>query len=173
MFDSHAHDQTQRPLKAVPVAHLSREGRWSLDTPRSYLVPALLWFTSGQGRLSIDGEMRGFTAHNAIYLPATTRHSLEICGRTQGTALFLGAQADLPAPRETMHLRLTALSQQIELNELVEGFRRDAESNEAFSNDMLHHRAALIALWLTRQQMAGRGRARQTPPTRSGAADHG
>lgn len=153
MFDSQSHDQTQRPPKAVPVSHLAREAKWSIDTPRSYLVPVLLWFTCGQGRLSVNGEMRGYTAHNAIFLPANTPHSCEACGRTQGTALFLGARGDLPVPNTLMHLRLSALNQQTELNELIEGFRRDCATGGPLGDEILYHRAALIALWLTRHDL--------------------
>ncbi|TDL86357.1 hypothetical protein [Meridianimarinicoccus aquatilis] len=153
MFDSQTHDQTQRPPKAVPVSLLAREAKWAIDTPRSYLVPVLLWFTCGQGRLSVNGEMRGYTAHNAIFLPANTPHSCEACGRTQGTALFLGARGDLPVPNTMMHLRLTALHQQTELNELIEGFRRDCATGGPLGDEILYHRAALIALWLTRHEM--------------------
>lgn len=150
MFDSQSHDHAQRPPKAVPVSHLAREGRWTIDTPRSYLVPVLLWFTCGQGRLSVDGSIRGYTAHNAIFLPANTPHACEAFGRTQGTALFLGGRGDLPVPTGLLHLRITALQQQTELNDLVDGFRRDCATAGPLGDEILFHRAALIGLWLTR-----------------------
>jgi len=153
MFDSQSPDQSQRPPKAVPVSHLAREAKWAIDTPRSYLVPVLLWFTSGQGRFNIDGEMHGYTAHNAIFLPANTAHACEACGRTQGTALFLGPRADLPVPAQTVHLRLTSLMQQTEMNDLVEGFRRDCAAGGPFATESLYHRAALIGLCLSRQML--------------------
>ncbi|MGS4947689.1 hypothetical protein ACVDG3_19610 [Meridianimarinicoccus sp. RP-17] len=169
MFDSQSHDHAQRPPMAVPVSHLAREGRWAIDAPRSYLVPVLLWFTCGQGRLSVDGEMRGYTAHNAIFLPANTPHACEAFGRTQGTALFLGARGDLPVPADMLHLRLTALQQQTELNDLVDGFRRDCATAGPLGDEILYHRAALIGLWLTRHGlMAG---ARRTPGAQAAAPE--
>ncbi len=172
MFDAQAQDQSHRPLKAVPLAHLARQGRWSLDAPRSYLVPVLMWFTAGQGRLSINDEMRGFTANNAIFLPATSRHAFEVCGRTQGTALFLGTD-DLPMPGQMLHLRLTQLAEQIELNDLIEGFRRDAASAAPLAEQMLHHRAALIALWLSRKAIEGRSHPAADPQTAALAGPRG
>ena len=154
MFDTSIQDVAQRPLKAVPISHLVREGRWAIDAPRSYLVPVLLWFTTGQGRFAIGDELRGYTAHNAIFLPANTLHACEPCGRTQGTALFLGSRQDLPLPDGAMHLRLTGLQNQTELNQLVEGFRLDASAGGPLSGEILHHRAALILLWLLRHQIA-------------------
>ena len=156
MFDSQTQNGALRLLKAVPIAHLAREGRWSLDSPRSYLVPVLLWFTDGQGRLGVGDALCGYTAHNAIYLPANTLHACEICGRTQGTALFLGSDHDLPAPDGPMHLRLTALQDHSEINLLVEGFRRDSAEGGPLIDEILHHRAALITLWLLRQSLSQR-----------------
>ena len=166
MFDSQSPDHIQRPPMAVPVSHLAREGRWAIDAPRSYLVPVLLWFTCGQGRLSVHGEMRGYTAHNAICLPANTPHACEAFGRTQGTALFLGARGDLPVPADMLHLRLTALHQQTELNDLVDGFRRDCATGGPLGDEILYHRAALIGLWLTRHGLMTGARPAQATPAR-------
>jgi hypothetical protein len=162
MFDSQTQDSSQRPPKAVPVSHLAREARWAIDTPRSYLVPVLMWITCGQGRLNVNGEMRGYTAHNAIFLPANTPHACEACGRTQGTAVFLGGRNDLPVPQGVLHLRLTLLHQQTELNELVEGFRRDCSTGGPLGDEILYHRAALISLWLMRHGLQEQG-ARRAP----------
>lgn len=151
MFENQPQDSAQRPLKAVPISRLARDGRWSLDAPRTYLVPVLMWFTVGQGRIAIGDAVRGYTANNAIFLPANTQHACETLGRTQGTALFLGGREDLVVPSEILHLRLAALKPQAELNQLVEGFRQDAASTAPFADEMLHHRAALISLWLARQ----------------------
>lgn len=153
MFDSQSTETGHRPLKAVPISQISRQGGWAMDAPRSYLVPVLLWFTCGQGRLSVDGELRGYTAHNAIFLPANTPHACQACGRTQGTALFLGGRKDLPVPDRVLHLRLSTLQDQSELNQLVEGFRQDCLTNLPLTDEVLHHRAALISLWLTRKSL--------------------
>ncbi|WP_193140702.1 MULTISPECIES: hypothetical protein [unclassified Meridianimarinicoccus] len=175
MFDSQSSDSTQRPLKAVPISQLARQGRWEIDTPRSYLVPVLLWFTCGQGRLSIGGEVRGYTAHNAIFLPANTSHACQALGRTQGTALFMGGRKDLPVPQEVLHLRLSTLQDQAELNQLVEGFRADCRSTLPLTDEVLHHRASLISLWLTRKHlMSGTRRITHQPEmpiARRSAAD--
>ena len=36
MFDSQSMDAGQRPLKAVPISQISRQGRWAMDAPRSF-----------------------------------------------------------------------------------------------------------------------------------------
>lgn len=161
MFDSQSQEVGSRPLQAVSIGHLAREGRWGLTTPRSYLVPVLFWFTAGQGRMSVNGTMRGYTSHNAIFLPANTFHACETSSRTQGTALFFGGRADLSGPSEIVHLRLSSLQDQTEVNQLVECFRRDCACNRPMADEVLYHRASLVLLWLAQKsldQQSSKGR---------------
>lgn len=157
MFDSQSHESGVRPLQAVSIGHLAREARWGLDAPRSYLVPVLFWFTCGQGRMSVNGAMRGYSANNAIFLPANTFHSCEPSNRTQGTALFFGGRNDLSGPSDTLHLRLTSLQDQTEMNQLVESFRRDCTSDLPMADEVQYHRASLILLWLAQKRLAEQG----------------
>lgn len=156
MFDSQSKDSAQRPFHIVSVTHLAREGQWGIDAPRSYLVPVLLWFTSGQGRFMVDGIVRGFTAHNAIYLPANTPHTCDPGGRIQGSAVFFGGRNDLPFPDTGLHLRLQHLQKQAELNQLVDAMTRTADEKSAFCNEILFHQAALTLIWLIREAEAAR-----------------
>lgn len=153
MHDSKSQETAQRPLMAVSIGHLSREGAWGLDAPRSYLVPVLFWFTCGQGRISVNGTIRGYTPHNAIYLPANTAHACETSSRVQGTVLFFGGRTELPGPSEPLHLRLSTIQQQAEMNQLVECFRQESTSVQPFADQILYHRAALILLYLAQKAL--------------------
>ncbi len=158
MFDSQSQDAARRPFRVASVGHLAREGCWSLDTPRSYLVPVLFWFTAGQGRLSLDGLVRGFTSHNAIFLPANTSHSCEIGARGQGLVVFFGGRTDLPLPGGLIHLRLQDLQRQTELNQLVDALHRELLAASPFRDEMLYHRSALTLHWLARAEAERAGR---------------
>ncbi|OSP53645.1 hypothetical protein [Pseudoruegeria sp. SK021] len=164
MVDSTSHERGLRPLQAVSIGHLSREARWSLTTPRSYLVPVLFWFTGGQGRISVNGTLRGYTSHNAIFLPANTSHACEAMGRTQGTALFFGGRTELSGPSEMLHLRLSTIQQQTEMNQLVENFRQDCTSNLPLTDEVLYHRACLILLWLAQNSLRSGDQSRRAAP---------
>jgi hypothetical protein len=61
-----------------------------------------------------------------------------------------------------LHLRLTALREQTELNDLVDGFRRDCATAGPLGDEILYHRAALIGLWLTRHGLMTGTRPAQT-----------
>ena len=52
--------------RLVPVGRLANGGRWRVEAMRAYSEPVLLWFTRGQGRITVGGITRGYGAHNAI-----------------------------------------------------------------------------------------------------------
>lgn len=151
MFDNQASDNARRPFQVVSIGHLAREGSWGVDAPRSYLVPVLLWFTAGQGRVVIDGQVRGYNAHNAIYLPPNSPIGCDVGLRTQGSAIFFGGHNNLPLPSEIIHLRLHGLQKQAELNQHVERLNRGIDDHGPFRDEVQYHQASLILLWLARE----------------------
>lgn len=154
MFDSRTQDAVQRPLKAVSLSHLARESKLGMDAPRSYLVPVLFWITNGQGRISVRDDVRGFTPHNAIYLPPNTPHACEISARVSGSAVFFGGREALPCPQEELHLRITDHQQQSEMNHMIDLMRRESLSTSPLAPEILYHRAALTLLWLGQKTLA-------------------
>ena len=62
--------------RLVAIPRLAAGGRWRVEAMRAYSEPLMLWFTKGQGRVTISGVTRGYTAHNAIiYHPPFFRRS--------------------------------------------------------------------------------------------------
>ena len=154
MFESTTPGQMQGAIHVTAVAKVAREARWSLDAPRSYLVPSLFWFSSGHGRIRIDGALRGFTTCNALYIPANIPHAIEIAPRTHGIALFFNATSGLACPENVIHLRLYELGRQSELTQMIDGLSREAASGAPDSDVVLFHRAALLMHWLKRRDGA-------------------
>lgn len=151
MFDAQHSENTAHPLRVTPLSHLARDGGLGLGPERSYLAPILFWVAGGQGRFSVHGELRGYTAHNAIFLPANMSHSIEISPRSQGTAVFFADQSLLPFPDQLLHLRLHGVQLQSQIGGLIEDLRLEAQGNAPDRDQVLHHRAALTLLWLNRQ----------------------
>lgn len=150
MFDSITPGQMQGTVHVAALAHVAREARWSLGAPRSYLVPSLFWVTAGQGRVTIDSEMRGFTTHNALFIPANTPHAIELTARTQGMAVFFNANAGLPCPEQALHLRLHGLGRQCDLTRMIDDIAREAGSGADDADTVLFHQSALLMHWLRR-----------------------
>ncbi|MEM8959255.1 MAG: hypothetical protein AAGC86_15755 [Pseudomonadota bacterium] len=151
MYESTTTGQTQGTVHVAAVAKVAREARWSLDAPRSYLVPSLFWFASGHGRIMIDGGLRGFTSSNALYIPPNTPHAVEIAPRTQGIAVFFNAASGLTCPETVIHLRLYGMGRQAELTRMIDELSREAASGAPDSDNVLFHQSALLMHWLKRR----------------------
>jgi len=80
-------------MRLVAIPRLAAGGRWRVEAMRTYSEPCFLWFTKGQGRITIAGITRGYTAHNGIYIPAGVMHGFEVGPQVFGTAV-LAATAD-------------------------------------------------------------------------------
>lgn len=151
MFDAQHSESTAHPLRVTPLSQLARDGSLALGPERSYIAPILFWISAGQGRLSVDGELRGYTSNNAIYLPANVSHSIEVSPRCQGTAVFFADQQLLPFPTQAVHLRLHGVQVQSEISGLIDDLRTEAQGTAVDREEVLYHRAALTLLWLNRQ----------------------
>ncbi|MEM8553944.1 MAG: hypothetical protein AAGF71_03855 [Pseudomonadota bacterium] len=138
-------------MRVAPLSQLAREAGLSLGNERAYLAPALFWVAHGQGRYSMEGQLRGYTANNVIFVPANVGHSIEISPRCQGTALFFSEQNALPFPDEPMHLRMVGVQAQSEMASMVEEMRVESQGTADSRDLVLYHRAALMLLWLQRQ----------------------
>ena len=90
----------QTPLPAhvrlVPIPLLATGGRWRVEAMRSIAEPLFLWFTHGQGRITVSGRTRDYAAHDAIFIPAGVMHGFEVGPQVFGTAVFFG-RADVAA----------------------------------------------------------------------------
>ncbi|MBE3637085.1 hypothetical protein [Mangrovicoccus algicola] len=154
MFDAQGSENVSHPLRVVPLSQLARAGGLGLGAERSYIAPVLFWIAHGQGRLSVGGQLRGYTGHNAIFLPGNLSHGIEISPRCQGTAIFFAEKSMLPFPPNELHLRMQGVQMQSEMNALIEDLRQESQGTSPDRDLVLYHRAALMLLWLNRQ--AGR-----------------
>nr|WP_275981990.1 AraC family transcriptional regulator [Frigidibacter sp. ROC022] len=118
---------------------------------RSYSAPVLIWFTCGQGRITIAGETRGFGAHNAIFLPPGTMHGFET------TAQIFGSQVTFPRdfagmlPDRPHHLRFRDATEQNELSQMIDNLQRELDRELPVADKALAHHGGLLSVWLERQ----------------------
>jgi hypothetical protein len=93
-------------LRLLAIPRLAAGGRWRVEAMRSLSEPCLLWFTKGQGRITISGVTRGYTAHNAVFIPAGVMHGFEAGPQVFGTAVFFGRDPKVVLPKSPLHLRI-------------------------------------------------------------------
>ncbi len=138
-------------IRITPIPRLAQGGRWRVEAMRSYSKDLLLWFTKGQGRITVAGTTRGYGAHNAIFIPAGTMHGFEVSNLVYGSAVFIPKEASLPLPQSPAHLRIREAMPQAELNALLDSLHRELEGNRPERIRAAHHHAGLLTVWLKRQ----------------------
>ncbi len=139
------------PFRLVAIPRLAAGGRWRVEAMRTLSEPCFLWFTKGQGRITIAGQTRGYTAHNGILIPAGVMHGFEVGPQVFGTAVFFGRDHGLTLPKEPVHLRIREVHAQQELNVTLDAIQRELDADS-----LGHERAALahlglLAVWIERQ----------------------
>lgn len=141
------------PFRVLPLARLAKGGRWRTEAMRSYGAPVLLWFTRGQGRITLNGKTTGYTAHNAVYVPAGTMHGFEMNNAVAGMIVVFptGIEKELSLPEDPVHLRLSDAEQHIELNKLIDAIQTEIDSGAAASDRALLSHAGLLSVWIERQ----------------------
>lgn len=138
-------------LRLVAIQQLAKGGRWRVEAMRAYSEPVLLWFTRGQGRITIGGVTRGYGSHNAIFIPPGKMHGFELTAQSSGTALFFGGDHGLELPQEPMHLRIRDVRPQAELSAIIENIQREYESDRPGKNRAARHHLGLLSVWLERE----------------------
>ncbi len=140
--------------RLTPIPALAANGRWRVEAMRSLREPLLLWFSQGQGRITIAGSTRGYTANNAVFIPAGTMHGFEMTGRVFGTAVFFGRAHGLALPETALHLRIRETAAQKEVQGLIDAAAREAEGGRPGRDRAVALHLGLVALWLERHAAA-------------------
>ncbi len=143
--------QPVSPIKVVPLPRFAQGGRWRTEAMRSYGQPVLIWFTKGQGRITVAGSTRGYGAHNAIFLPAGTMHGFEMSGQVFGSLVYFSNDPGIELPAEPQHLRFRETQSQAELTQLIDNIQREGERGMPGHERAMVHHEGLLAVWLERQ----------------------
>jgi len=140
-----------RRTRVLGLPRLSAGAQWRTEAMRSYSQPLLLWFTRGQGRITIAGVTQGFGPHHAVFLPPGTMHGYEMLGQVYGSAVYLPNDKSLRLPEEPLHMRFRETYQQTELNALIDNILRELEHDRPGQERALIAHAGLLAVWLDRE----------------------
>lgn len=152
------------------MMRLAQGGRWRTEALRSHVRPVLLWFTRGQGRITVAGTTRGYGAHNAIFIPGGVMHSFTMLGQVLGTAVFFPETMSRELPDEPIHLRIRDGFQQAELTGLVDALDREATQGRPGADRAMLHWGGLLAVWLERHADLAEARAEMSAAQRLATA---
>ena len=159
---------TPSSLRLTPISRLAAAGRWRVEAMRALREPVLLWFTQGQGRITVAGSTRGYGPNNAVFIPPGTMYGFEMAARVQGSSVFFGRNHGLDLPRTPHFLRPRDPISQKELVAILEAIQRELESARSGSQKAAQHHLGLLGVWMDRQ--LERERALETMPQRPAAA---
>ncbi len=137
--------------RLVAIPRLVAGGRWRVEAMRALSESCLLWFTKGQGRITLHGTTHGYTANNAVFIPPGVMHGFEAGPQVFGTAVFFGRGCDLALPKETLHLRIREVHAQQEVNQLLDAIQREMNADTPAHERAAGHYLGLLGVWLERQ----------------------
>lgn len=140
-------------LRIVPIPRLAAGGRWRVEAMRAISEPMFLWFTKGQGRITISGVTRGYTAHNAVFIPPGVMHGFEVGPQVFGTAVFFGRDTTVTLPETPQHLRIREVHAQQEVNVILDSIQREIDSDVPAHDRATRHYLGLLGVWLERQSV--------------------
>jgi AraC-like DNA-binding protein len=157
-------------IRIVPIQRLAAGGRWRIEAMRALSEPVLMWFTRGQGRITLGGVTRGYGSHNAVFIPAGVMHGFELGAQTAGIALYFGSGCDVTLPHSIQHLRIRESGPQTELSAILENIQREMESKRPGADRAARHHLGLLGVWLERQAEIAAADAKRIPAARRLAA---
>ena len=138
-------------MRLVAISRLAAGGRWRVEAMRSLSEGCLLWFTKGQGRVTVAGQTRGYTAHNAVFIPPGVMHGFEVGPQVFGTAVFFGRATPVTLPEKPLHLRIREGHAQQEVNVVLDMIQRELDADTPGHDRAAEHYLGLLGVWLERQ----------------------
>lgn len=132
------------------IARMGQGGTWRTEAMRSYDRPVLIWFTRGQGRLTISGRSCGYSPHNLVFLPPKTMHGFSTMGPILGSMVFLPPGTTYDWPGKPLHLRIQDIRAQRELTAQIESIDDELRRGGDRSSAAIRHYAGLLSIWLAR-----------------------
>jgi AraC family transcriptional regulator, transcriptional activator of pobA len=137
--------------RLVAIPRLAAGGRWRVEAMRAISEPMLLWFTKGQGRITIAGVTRGYTANTAVFIPSGVMHGFEVGPQVFGNAIFFGKDCTIPLPAAPQMLRIREVHAAQEVNVIFDMILREMNSESPAHERATRHYLGLLGVWLERQ----------------------
>jgi AraC family transcriptional regulator, transcriptional activator of pobA len=156
----------QPSVRVLPIPRLAAGGRWRVEAMRSISEPLFLWFTKGQGRITVAGNTRGYTANNAVFVPAGVMHGFEVGSQVFGTAVYFGRSHGVALPRLPLHLRVRETYAAQELNVLIDALQRELAGQAPGAMRAAAAHLGLLGVWIERQADKAQGEGQAPDATR-------
>lgn len=144
-------DVLNERLSLVAIGYNSTVGRWRSEAMRSHRSPRLIYFSKGQGRITVAGSRRGYGPNNLVYIPANTMYGYEIGTTVFGQMLTIPTAMAADWPEEPVHLRVLDVLAQKELALHFDNLERELLSDRSGHSRAAHLHLGLLAVLFERQ----------------------
>lgn len=149
-----------RPIRAGSFMPELQAAPWRYHLAHDREDSLLLWLTKGQGRIMVNGVLRGVSMHHAIWLPAGTLFSVELQPGSQALYAQVPPQPGTHQPANAVILPIRDGRAQAELTAEIDAMQRELHARQPMMQDALEARATLLGIWLQRQITAGAAESR-------------
>ena len=144
-------DKRQNRLALRPIAQSSTSHRWRTEAMRSHASPRLLFFSKGQGRITIAGLTSGYGPNNLIFIPAHVMYGFEAGPTVMGQILSIPLAMASEWPDEPVHLRLRDVVVQKEAISQFENLERELHSGYSGHSRAAHYYLGILSVFFQRQ----------------------
>ncbi|MEL6551180.1 MAG: AraC family transcriptional regulator [Pseudomonadota bacterium] len=146
-----SHDE----ISITPLPQISARAAWRAETLHASDSHTLIWFTKGQGRITLDGKRSVFSTNTIVYLPAGTPHAFDAKPGHFGQLLTVPSDQGGELPAAPVLYRVRDVLQHGEFVTLFEALQRELTRKDIGSPELrrraAHHHIGLISVWLARQ----------------------
>ena len=138
-------------LSLATIQQPSQPNRWRTEAMRSHPTPRLIFFSKGQGRITISGLTSGYGPNNLIYIPAHTMYGYEVGAMVFGYTLSIPGAMASDWPEESVHLRIRDVLAQKELVNHIDALERELNSDKQGHSRAAHYLLGMLSVFFERQ----------------------
>jgi AraC-like DNA-binding protein len=138
-------------LKIETISQKKACHRWRTEAMRSHDTPRLLYFSKGQGRITVAGLTSGYGPNNLVYIPANTQYGYEAGPMVFGYAMTIPQAMAADWPKEPLHLRLRDVGSQAEFVNYIDALEREVKSASVGHKRAALHWLGLLSVFFERQ----------------------
>ena len=140
------------PMKTTSLQIEMRHAPWWLSGMAAQPYHVFYWITRGQGRIAINGTMRGFGSHSLIFLPSGYVHALNAGANMHGYAAYLHRDTPVPVPQGPAITKATTIVNQSIVAGYFEQLALENTASGIGHENAMESFLTLLSVWVERHQ---------------------
>lgn len=138
-------------FRVETLQHWSHGQSWRLTLLHDLPQHVIIFVTRGQGRLLLNGTMRGVGTHNLLSVPARTCFALDLLRQGNGWIAVIPEDTPLTLPQKARQLRLRDAGDIGTFTTIFDACLREEREARPLSQEAIGAHMALLSVALRRQ----------------------